>query len=384
MSGAENDWPFNANGEYRVSDGWLRGGVHEPWIEIADSRRISHEPSSIYVVGECSRTLPNEGGVEWHVVRLWYRSAMVARRDAGVKAGPRGVTITVEGREGYALAQLQLNTVTVECNRSGSGHPVVFVHGSASDHRTWHHQQAVFAQAFQTLTYSRRYHWPNPPIRAGEGYVMSQQVDDLIEILQLAGGRPHIIGHSYGAYLALMAAIQRPELVDRIVLAEPPVIPLLVGYPPKPIMILRLLVTRPVTAIQVIRFIATGLLPATRAAKRGRPERAFHHFGNAVLGKSAFAALSAERIDQVRANFTKEELLGDAAMMPLDADALTKVQSQTLLVAGAESPGLFHALIRRLAELMPAAHTVEIPHASHMMHEDNPERFNAAVLRFLE
>jgi pimeloyl-ACP methyl ester carboxylesterase len=60
------------------------------------------------------------------------------------------------------------------------------------------------------------------------------------------------------------------------------------------------------------------------------------------------------------------------------------VQSQTLLVAGAESPGLFHALIRRLAELMPAAHTVEIPHASHMMHEDNPERFNAAVLRFLK
>jgi pimeloyl-ACP methyl ester carboxylesterase len=37
----------------------------------------------------------------------------------------------------------------------------------------------------------------------------------------------------------------------------------------------------------------------------------------------------------------------------------------------------------RLEELLPNAARVEIPDASHIMHEDNPDAYHQAVLSFL-
>ena len=82
--------------------------------------------------------------------------------------------------------------------------------------------------------------------------------------------RVHLIGHSYGAYLALIVAMRRPNLIGRLVLAEPPIIPLFTSFPPKPHEILTLLATQPMTALPIIRFAATGLGPATAAAQEER------------------------------------------------------------------------------------------------------------------
>jgi len=38
----------------------------------------------------------------------------------------------------------------------GTGEPVVFVHGSASDYRTWHSQLDELGQRYRTIAYSRR------------------------------------------------------------------------------------------------------------------------------------------------------------------------------------------------------------------------------------
>jgi pimeloyl-ACP methyl ester carboxylesterase len=44
---------------------------------------------------------------------------------------------------------------------------------------------------------------------------------------------------------------------------------------------------------------------------------------------------------------------------------------------------MLHRLKDRLEELIPTSQRVEIPHASHIMHEDNPDAYNRAVLTFL-
>lgn len=243
----------------------------------------------------------------------------------------------------------------------------------------------AFPARFRVVRYSRRFHWPNEPVADGAEYAMSEQVDDLeqlIHSLDIAGA--HIVGHSYGAYLALMVAIRKPTLVGSLVLAEPPVIPLFTSFPPKPNEILKLLVTRPRTALPIIRFAATGLGPAASAAKKDDMEAAVAHSGKAILGVNAFENLSETRLEQVRINSSKAELLSETFMTPLDENDVRNIKARTLLITGEESPEVFHRLADRLEELIPDTERVDIPNASHIMHEDNAAAYNHAVLSFLQ
>jgi pimeloyl-ACP methyl ester carboxylesterase len=96
----------------------------------------------------------------------------------------------------------------------GFGAPLVLVHGSASDRRTWGAQLEAFAARFRVIAYSRRYHWPNAPIPEGADYSMSEHVDDLRDLLDRLGAAPaHLVGHSYGAFVCLLLAAREPERV---------------------------------------------------------------------------------------------------------------------------------------------------------------------------
>ncbi len=283
------------------------------------------------------------------------------------------------------MVQLNLQATTLEYIESGSGQPIVLVHGSASDHRTWNRQMPALAAKFRVVNYSRRYHWPNKPVADGAEYAMSDQVDDLEQLIQsLEVTGAHIIGHSYGAYLALMVAIKSPTMIGSLVLAEPPVIPLFSSFPPKPLEIIKLLVTRPRTALPIIKFAATGLGPAAAAARKDDMDAAIAHFGKAVLGVSAFDDLSQSRLEQVRINSCKAELLSDSFMMALDEKDVRSIETRTLLVTGEKSPEFFHRLADRLEELIPNTERVDIPNSSHIMHEDNAAAYNHAVLSFLQ
>lgn len=244
---------------------------------------------------------------------------------------------------------------------------------------------AIFAAKYRVINYSRRYHWPNERIVDGADYPMSDQVDDLEQLLQLLDiTGAHIIGHSHGAYLALMVAIRNPALVGRLILAEPPVLPLFTSFPPKPHEILKLLVTRPRIALPIIKFAATAIGPAASAARKDDMEAAIAHFGKAVLGISAFNGLSLGRLEQVRINSSKAALLSDSFLTPLDEKEVRNIEARTLLVTGEKSPVLFHRLADRLEALIPNTKRVDIPNASHITHEDNATAYNHAVLSFLQ
>ena len=100
------------------------------------------------------------------------------------------------------MATIDINGYGIEYHEQGNGEPLVLVHGSASDARTWNPQRDAFAERHRVITYSRRYHWPNEPIPEGRDYSMNEQVDDLQELLRSLDIAPtHLIGHSYGAFM---------------------------------------------------------------------------------------------------------------------------------------------------------------------------------------
>jgi pimeloyl-ACP methyl ester carboxylesterase len=284
------------------------------------------------------------------------------------------------------MACVNVNGSALEYAEAGSGTPIVLVHGSASDQRTWHLQQEAFAEHFRVISFSRRYHWPNESIPDGTDYSMDDHVRDLQAFVQTLKAAPtHLVGHSYGAFVCLLLAMRDPSLVRTLVLAEPPVITLFVSYPPQPLELFTLFFRRPRTAAAIIKFGVTGVAPASKAFQRGDMRQGIRTFGDAVFGSGGYDRLPDARKARVHDNLTniKAELLG-SGFVPLDAEQVHQVQAPTLLITGEKSVGLFHRLADRLEELMPQAERVVVPRATHMMHEDNASAYNAAVLSFLE
>src|SRR6266850_8602389 len=85
--------------------------------------------------------------------------------------------------------------------------PVVFVHGSLGDLRSWNGQETQFAQIYRVLVYSRRYHPPNAQVDDNQTYSPKLHAEDLAAmLLKLDIAPAHVVGSGYGAYTALALA----------------------------------------------------------------------------------------------------------------------------------------------------------------------------------
>ena len=111
-------------------------------------------------------------------------------------------------------------------------------------------------------------------------------------------------------------------------------------------------------------------------------DKAIRTFGRAVLGKKSFDQLSPARWAQVEANNIRAEYLSESFDPLTEADVGT-IETPTCLVSGADSPRLWAMLADHLHDLLPDSQRIDIPNASHIVHEDNPAVLNQHVLEFL-
>jgi pimeloyl-ACP methyl ester carboxylesterase len=275
--------------------------------------------------------------------------------------------------------------IALAYREQGEGEAVVFVHGSASDLRTWEQQLPAIGTSYRAIAYSRRYARPNEDIEPGADDQMLPHVDDLAALLRLTGAAPaHLVGHSWGAFICLLAAIRHPEMVRSLVLQEPPVLSLFVSTPPPLRELFPLLVRRPRTALAILGFGAGTIAPAQRAFRRGDDDQALHVFAHGVLGKETYERLPKERKQQARENLgtLRAQLLG-AGLPPLDEKDVRGIRIPTLLMTGQRSPAFLLRLTEHLQRLLPNAERVDIAGASHAMQEENPGAVNEAILGFL-
>ena len=98
----------------------------------------------------------------------------------------------------------------------GDGDPAVFVHGSfAWGEETWQEQRPL-AEHYRLLLIDRRGFGASPP----DGRVdFERDAGDVAELLE---GGAHLVGHSYGGVVSLLAAAQRPDAVRSLTVIEPP------------------------------------------------------------------------------------------------------------------------------------------------------------------
>jgi pimeloyl-ACP methyl ester carboxylesterase len=284
------------------------------------------------------------------------------------------------------MPTVEVNGTALEYTERGAGEPVVLVHGGLNDLRAWSGQLPAFASTYRTVAYSCRSHHPNEQPPADVAVTLDTHVDDLVDLLGALNLTPaHLVGASNGGFVCLLLARRRPELVRTLVLADPPVLPLLgVSVPPRPSQLVRLLVREPRTGINVVRFGARGIGPTIRAFARGEDERAVEIFVTAALGRDDAANLSADMRRQIRDNVEPFKAQLRAGFPAFDDDDARQVSTPTLLVNGERGAPVLHRVTDKLERLLPRAQRVRVPDTSHLMYADDPDAFNRAVLAFLQ
>jgi pimeloyl-ACP methyl ester carboxylesterase len=109
--------------------------------------------------------------------------------------------------------------------RLGSGPAVVLVHGSVADgEATWAKQRAL-ADRWTLIVPDRPGFGANPPV---------DRVDfetDAVVVADLLRDGAHLVGHSYGGVVSLLAAALRPDAVCSLTVIEPPAFGVARGHP---------------------------------------------------------------------------------------------------------------------------------------------------------
>jgi pimeloyl-ACP methyl ester carboxylesterase len=112
---------------------------------------------------------------------------------------------------------VQLGAVKTWYDEQGAGEPLVLMHGGLVDARAFEANTPALAEHFHVYTPERRGHGHTPDVDGPISYQL--MADDTIAFLETVVGQPaDLVGHSDGAFTAMLVAMQRPELVKRLVL----------------------------------------------------------------------------------------------------------------------------------------------------------------------
>jgi pimeloyl-ACP methyl ester carboxylesterase len=112
---------------------------------------------------------------------------------------------------------VQLGAVKTWYDEHGQGGPLVLLHGGLVDARFFEPNLAPLAERFHVYTPERRGHGHTPDVPGPITYQL--MTDDTIAFLETVVGQPaDLVGHSDGAFVAMLVAMQRPELVKRLVM----------------------------------------------------------------------------------------------------------------------------------------------------------------------
>jgi pimeloyl-ACP methyl ester carboxylesterase len=252
----------------------------------------------------------------------------------------------------------------------GRGPDVVLIHGALGDYRQWEPIGRALSRDNRVIAVSRRFHWPHPHPAADVDYTFEAQSADLDALLQSLGRPTHVVGHSYGAGVALLTALHHPELVRSLILVEPP---------------FGSLVAPSAAEFVSERASRDAMVAAARASvEAGASERAAEALIDWVQGgPGGFRRLPRAIQEELLANAAT---VGPAYAAPAPAvtcGQLRALRLPVLILHGEQTRPWYRLIAEAAAGCIPGAESAVIRGGRHMAIVEDPRSIADLVARFI-
>jgi 3-oxoadipate enol-lactonase len=248
----------------------------------------------------------------------------------------------------------------------GDGPPLLLIPGGLGTLRMWDDQAAAFAEHYRVIRYDPR----GFGATESEHVPFSNRADAAAVLAHVGAGSAHVVGQSRGGVIALDLTLERPKLVDSLVLVAAGVN----GYEPElPEGV------EPPPWDEMERLEEEGDWPRLAELET----RVFVDGWGQPPSRVDPELRSRVHRDILDSYVNAREAGEPQPLQPAAVGRLDEVHVPTLVVVGtADEPGAT-ASARFMAERIAGARLEELEGVAHMVHLEQPERFNRLVLDIL-
>jgi pimeloyl-ACP methyl ester carboxylesterase len=252
---------------------------------------------------------------------------------------------------------------------AGSGPGVVCLHANASSSAQWRGLLDMLAPKFHAFAPDSYGAGKSPQWPSDRVIQLADEAALIEPVLARAGTPLCLVGHSYGAAVALIAALANPGRVRALALYEPTLFALLDAELP------------PTNAAAGIR---QAVADASRALDAGDCDAAAQHFIDYWMGPGSWAQTPAPRKAPIAESVRDVRRWAHALMRestPLAA--FRALDIPVLCMLGKRSTAAAHGVTRLLVATLPQVEVLEFEALGHMGPVTHPEPVNQAIARFL-
>jgi len=281
---------------------------------------------------------------------------------------PVRAAIASDQRGALTVASLDLAGTRVEYLEQGRGEPVVLLHSSASSSAQWRALAGQLSERYRVMApdlhgYGSSSNWP------GRGaFRLEHEAEIVYALLGRAGGRAHLVGHSFGGAVALHVARMRPDLLASLAVIEPVAFHLLQGHDPE--------------ALAEIAEVAAGV---GRALASGDYFAGIARFVDYWSGPGAWETMPQEKRPGFAARLGKVALDFEATLNePAGLAEFGAMALPTLVVQGTCSPRPTRRICELLARVLPDAQAATLEGAGHMAPLTHRDAVSALVSAHLD
>jgi pimeloyl-ACP methyl ester carboxylesterase len=240
----------------------------------------------------------------------------------------------------------------------------------ASNSSQWRALMDSLAPRFHVMASDGLGAGKSPPWPSGRAVGLHDEVALLEPLFQAGRGPLLLVGHSYGAAVAVKAALLHPGRVRALALYEPVLFGLLDAESPPP------------NAGDGIR---QAVHAAETALAAGDATAAAGFFIDYWMGPGAWAATPEARRGPIVASIVNAGGWGRATFgEPTTRAQLAQLQLPVLLMSGNASPASAQGVVRLLKATLPQLQTVQFEGLGHMGPITHPDLVNPAIAGFLD
>lgn len=252
---------------------------------------------------------------------------------------------------------------------AGQGPGVVCLHSNASSSSQWRALMERLAPRFHVLAPDAYGAGKSPSWTVPRRRSLSDEAALVEAMLDAAGPSYALVGHSYGAAVALVSALRQPQRVRALVLYEPTLFALIDADSPSP--------NAADEARAVVEQQGGELQPQHWAAAAQR-------FIDYWMGAGAWARMAPERQAPIAASMVNLLDWGHALMTePTPLQAFARLECPVLYLLGQHTTRSARAVARLLGAALPRVELLELAHMGHMGPVTHAPEVNEAIERFL-